>query len=163
MSGLLYLGTEDFNKNLCNRIQGYSLILFYSTQCPHCLDVIKTFKKLPGLIQGTQIGIINISQNKAIITMSKETNLKIEYVPLIVLYIDGKPILKYDGPCTIENLNRFVSDVSQNIKKKQQFVTDKGTEGKGNRIPEYTIGIPISGDKKTDVCYLIDKEAYKSK
>ena len=47
MSGLLFLTNDDFVLNkgtkgniLCTSIQGFSLILFYSTQCPHCKSLI---------------------------------------------------------------------------------------------------------------------------
>ena len=50
MSGLLFLNSEDFHLNkgtrgpiMCNNIQGFSLILFYSTQCQHCKELIPIF------------------------------------------------------------------------------------------------------------------------
>ena len=68
MSGLLFLAIEDFvlskgtkGNILCTSIPGFSLILYYSTQCPHCQTLIPIFKKLPGSINGCQFGIINIS------------------------------------------------------------------------------------------------------
>ena len=51
MSGLLFLTTDDFqlvqgtkNKIMTHNTRGFSLILFYSTQCVHCKDLIPIFK-----------------------------------------------------------------------------------------------------------------------
>jgi hypothetical protein len=52
MSGLLFLTTEDFNTQngvkgpiMCTNIQGFSVILFYSTECQHCQSLIPIFKR----------------------------------------------------------------------------------------------------------------------
>ena len=88
---LLFLGNDDFTitKNargdgniLCNFIPNYSLILFYSTQCQYCHQIIPIFKTLPGIISGCQFGIVNVSQNKKLINMSKNTIL-----PIIILFL----------------------------------------------------------------------------
>jgi hypothetical protein len=98
MSGLLFLSSDDFligkgtkGDILCNSIPGFSLILFYSTQCSHCQTLIPIFKKLPGTINGCQFGMINISTNKECIRMASNTIAPIIYVPYIVLYVQGKP------------------------------------------------------------------------
>ena len=50
MSGLLFLNSDDFNvlngekgKILSTEIKGFSLILFYSTQCEYCKKLIPIF------------------------------------------------------------------------------------------------------------------------
>ena len=74
MSGLLFLGNDDFNITrgtngpiLCNTLSGFSLVLFYSTQCKHCNSLIPIFKRLPGTISGCQFGMVNISIHKDLI------------------------------------------------------------------------------------------------
>ena len=77
MSGLLFLTSQDFQIQkgvkgpiLCTNIQGFSLILFYSTQCTHCQTLIPIFKILHGAIGGCQFGMINVSHNKQCVLMS---------------------------------------------------------------------------------------------
>jgi thioredoxin-like negative regulator of GroEL len=129
MSGLLFLTSDDFlveksNKGdiLCTNIPGFSLILFYSTQCVHCQSLIPIFKKLPGTIGGCQFGMINVTSNKECVRMSKDTIAPITYVPYIVLYIQGKPFMRYGGPHDGSEIKRFVLEVSNKVQNKQKFM-----------------------------------------
>lgn len=164
MSGLLFLTSEDFNVQrgakgqiLCHEIQGFSLILFYSTHCVHCQGLIPIFKSLPGTIGGCQFGMINVSNNRSCVEMSKQSITPIKYVPYIVLYINGKPFMVYKGPYDAEEIRRFVIEVANNVQKKQQFSKAQVKE-ESNSIPSYTIGVPVCGDD--NVCYLEFLNAY---
>ena len=162
MSGLLFLSSEDFsvvkgNKGniLCHSIPGFSLILFYSTQCVHCQNLIPLFKKLPGTIGGCQFGMINVSSNKQCVQMSKDTIAPISYVPYIVLYIQGKPFMRYNGPHDAEEIKRFVIEVANKIQSKQPFSSENVKEPQnGKGIPEFCIGKPLYGQ---------DDDAYNDK
>jgi len=165
MSGLLFLQSDDFNiakgtkgDILCHSIQGFSLILFYSTQCAHCQTLIPIFKRLPGTIGGCQFGMINVSANKRCVQMSRNTIAPITYVPYIVLYINGRPFMRYQGPHDSGEIRRFVLEVAQKVNNKQKFISDKVKEEPRGGIPAYTIGQPLYGDDK--VCYLEFDEAY---
>lgn len=170
MSGLLFLSSEDFsvvkgNKGniLCHSIPGFSLILFYSTQCVHCQNLIPLFKKLPGTIGGCQFGMINVSSNKQCVQMSKDTIAPISYVPYIVLYIQGKPFMRYNGPHDAEEIKRFVIEVANKIQSKQTFSSENVKEPQnGKGIPEFSIGKPLCG-QDDDVCYLNFNDAYNDK
>jgi hypothetical protein len=170
MSGLLFLATDDFSIQrgtkgniMCTSIPGFSLILFYSTDCQHCRSIIPIFKSLPGTINGCQFGMINVSQNKHTVHMSRETIAPINVVPYIVLHINGKPYMRYNGPYLSEHIVQFIVDVSKNMQlsqsqtNKEQNNQQKETSG----IPAYTIGIPLCGTDE-NVCYLDFDEAYNS-
>ena len=172
MSGLLFCTSEDFQikkgskgEILCHEIPGFSLILFYSTSCKFCIDLIPIFKCLPGSIGGCQFGMVNISKNKKIVSMSRETLTKIDYVPLILLYVNGCPYMRYDGPHAHEPIRNFVLDIAKMIKNKQFSTTTSKTKTKDeiksvkNSLPAYSLGKPVSGQKK-NVCYLEFDKAY---
>lgn len=171
MSGLLFLSSEDFSVEkgqkgpvLVNGIPGFSLILFYSTHCTHCQSLIPIFKSLPGTIGGCQFGMINISSNRPVVDMSQETISPIKFVPLIILYIQGKPFMMYKGPYDQGEITRFVVEIAKNVQQKQQFSKEKVKEDpEGGGIPAYTIGKPVSGDKNNQVCWLDFKTAYDKK
>lgn len=165
MSGLLFLSTEDFTivkgskgNIMCHGIPGFSLILFYSTQCVHCQSLIPIFKRLPGTIGGCQFGMINVSSNKGCVKMSRETIAPINFVPYMALYINGKPFMRYNGPHDGGEIRRFVIEVANKVQSKQKFVSENVKQNEKG-IPEYTIGHPLCGpDEK--VCYLEFSEAY---
>jgi hypothetical protein len=168
MSGLLFLTSDDFGIQrgtkgniLCTNIQGFSLVLFYSTQCSYCQSLIPIFKQLPGSVGGCQFGMINVSHNKQCVMMSRETIAPIKEVPYILLYVNGKPYMRYKGPQDQREIARFVVEVSQKVQTNQNFSKDdkRIKEDPRGGIPAYTIGRPLCGpDDK--VCYLEFNNAY---
>lgn len=169
MSGLLFLTSDDFEIQrgqkgaiMCNDIPGFSLILFYSTHCQYCKPLVTIFKQLPGTIGGCQFGMINVSANKKCVQMSRQTIAPVSYVPYIVLYINGKPFMIYKStsPYDANEIRRFVIEVANNVRKKQQF-SKKYVKEDSKSIPAYCLGVPIKGDE--DVCYLEFDTAYPGK
>lgn len=145
---------------MCTKIPGFSLILYYSTQCQYCQSLIPIFKTLPGTIGGCQFGMLNVSTNKSCVLMSKQTIVPIKFVPYIVLYINGKPFMAYDGPANGEEIRRFVIEAANNVKEKRQFTKGKVKEAEDDGIPKYTVGIPVCNG---GVCYLDEEHAYVKK
>jgi hypothetical protein len=167
MSGLLFLGSDDFTIQrgtkgniLCHTIPGFSLILFYSTRCDHCQNLVPIFKSLPGTVGGCQFGMINVSQNKKCVLMSRETIAPVKVVPYIILFYNGRPFMRYQGPYYRNELARFVIEVSQKVQKKQKFSAEKVKDDPRGGIPAYTIGHPLKGEGSMGVCYLEFTEAY---
>ena len=170
MSGLLFLTSDDFSiqngpkgQVMCNNQKGFSLVLFYSTKCVHCQTLIPIYKRLPGSVGGCQFGMINVSNNMKIVEMSKNSIAKIEYVPYIVLYLNGRPILRYDGPHDEGEIRRFVIEVASKLQNKEKFIeTSEKIKNKDSGIPAYTIGHPLHGDDREKRCYLDFDGAYES-
>lgn len=166
MSGLLFLEDSHFKimsspqkgQVLGTTIRGVSLILFYSTRCKYCDEYIPIFKKLPGTVGGCQFGMINIAQNRSVVELSKNTNTPFKYVPYIVLYIDGFPVMSYDGPADENKIRTFIIKMVEDMNAKQQFITNKPEEPVVNPIPAYTIGRP----KDADRCYVNWDAAYST-
>jgi thioredoxin-like negative regulator of GroEL len=164
MNGLLFLSSEDFfvNENQSEKLlncqvnQGLVLVLFYSTQCEHCQKAIPVFRQLPQMIHGCSFAMINVSTNAKVVHMSRTTISPIQYVPLVVLYVNGEPYYKYKGTIALPEIQKFIVQMSQMLESKQQFV-NQAPQKPSKRIPEYTIGIPHCDE---DVCYLEFDEAY---
>ena len=174
MSTLLFLTADDFSLQkgqsgniLCNNItKGYSVVLFYSTQCVHCHSLIPIFKQLPLAIANCQFAMINVSQQKNVVMMSRSTSAPITFVPYIIFYVNGKPFMKYNGPHDGNEIRRFIVDVSRNLQSKQKFFDQTGGErqggdaaSEGKAIPEYATGVPKQICRE-DVCFLEWDTAY---
>jgi hypothetical protein len=168
MSGILFLSSSDFKilkgtkgNILCNAITGFSLILFFSLQCQHCQNLIPIFKTLPGTVGGCQFGMLNVTANREVVSMAANTITPIEYVPFIILFINGKPFMKYTGKYDKAEIINFVVDIATKINSKQQFTRADGVKenARGPPIPAYSVGIPLYGDD--DDYYLEYNIAYK--
>lgn len=167
MSGLLFLSSNDFEvirgtkgNIMCHSIPGFSLILFYSNQCEHCNTLLPIFRKLPGTVGGCQFGMINVSLNKDCIKKARDTIAPITYVPYILLYINGKPFMKYQGPYDSNEIKKFVIAVAEKVQNKQKFsMPQANIKDDGKSIPAYTIGHPLYGQDER-VCYLEFDNAY---
>jgi hypothetical protein len=169
MSGLLYLSNNDFKVTngvngpiLCTNIKGLSLILYYSNQCKYCGTVISIFKKLPGSLMGCQFGIVNVSMSKEVVKASAKTNTPLEYVPFILLYVDGRPFMSYDGKHDITDIINFIKDAISKLQQQKKFsnantVGDR-IQSSTKAVPGYTTGHPLYGNR---VCYLESDKCYK--
>lgn len=172
MSGLLFLKSNDFHhstqgnkgKLLVTNIPSFSLVLFYSTKCEHCQELLPIFKSLPGTINNCQFGILNISSpaGKPIIEMAKDSMVPIKFVPFIILYVGGKPFVRYNGPRNRETIQKFVVETAKNIQKRKQEMGKQQGDNTGKRkkkIPDYSLGEPLCG--YDDILYLKEEDLIK--
>lgn len=194
-AGLLFLDSDDFFKAegqkgpiICHKIKGLCLVLYYSTECNNCRKFIPEFKKLPGRIGGCQFGMVNINNNVKLIKLTHNTIAPIHFVPYIMLYVDGKPFIRYDGEHDINMITDFIIDVNTKLKQREQFLYQQKKlkmnsmnmnmeqqqkkdfhleEVNGiklrvdtkDRIPAYTVGVPKKDD---ELFYFEYNEAYKN-
>lgn len=126
MSGILYLTSDDFvlksgekGNLLCttHTLKGLCIILFYSNDCQHSFNLLTKYKQLPKLINGCQFALININKpsNYPVVTLSQNTISPITFVPDILLYVDGIPFIRYDGPHEITPIKQFILDIYQRL------------------------------------------------
>lgn len=204
MSGILFLGNEDFcvrvgekGNMLCmSGWKGLTLVMFYSKECQFCDNLINKFKQLPTIVNGCKFGMVCVNRNMDVVEKSKNTISPIEYVPDVILFVDGIPYIRYDGPHEIDSIRKFIFTVYERLKKtrfsenqqpqtavvassapqqpnspglthedlrrmQQQQHTIRHVQ---NSIPEYTVGVPVKGEKKDfRRCYLEFKTAYPNK
>jgi len=165
MSSLLYLSEKDFKvvqgpegSTLCNGVKGFFMVLYYSKECVHCHSFMPIFKKIPHSVSGCQFGLVNVTQNPNMVKMSEKTISPIQYVPYIILYVNGKPFLRYDGPRTEEGVKNFIMEVSKKLDNKKYFTQTRKKKAKPeDKIPPYCIARPKC---EGDVCYLSYDKAY---
>lgn len=124
MNSLQFLTSEAFNavrlQNnavvLSNTIPGLSAVLFYSPNCPYSQNLVPQFMQLPAHMTNVCVfGIVNISQNKRLITLSQTTQTPIEFVPLIIIYHNGIPICYYDKAHDANSIGNFIYNKAREI------------------------------------------------
>jgi hypothetical protein len=105
MAEVFELNPDDFKiidtprgKVIETVIKGLSMILFYNPiSCKHSLEFLPIIKNLAGDI-GCTFGIFDIDKYKDYTSLSLHTKTPITYTPYIVLFINGKPYMSYNGP-----------------------------------------------------------------
>jgi hypothetical protein len=171
MNNLLHLETDDFylsdgakGKILCLSVQGICLVLFHANpeRCLHCEEAIPEFKKVSRMFSGCKFGLANLNKFPEIIRMSKLTISPLEYVPYMILYVNGRPFLRYEGERTAQDLSEFLQEVMVRLESKKQFIESKNYKVE-SEIPAYSIAIPFNMvcDEDKGVCYLTYGEIYK--
>lgn len=187
-SGIYFLNEDDFilRENTKGKLlgikenfNGLTLLLFYSRECQFCEKLLAQFKQLPSLIMGCKFGMVNINQNPTVVDISKTTISPITYVPDLILYVNGLPYMRYDGPGEIENIKEFIVDIYQKLQKTSFLQNQNGqhqsstTENEiqtttsshakiEDEIPAYSVGKPLCGTSKDAYgkCYLDFDDAY---
>lgn len=125
MSGILFLGGEDFcvragekGNMLCmTGWKGLTLVMFYSKECQFCHKLINKFKQLPTIVNGCKFAMCCINRHFDIVEKSKNTIAPIEYVPDVILYVDGVPYIRYDGPHEVNDIRSFIFTVYEKLQK----------------------------------------------
>ena len=149
---------------LCTQIRGFSFLLFYSDNCAHSRQAFPIFKQLPLAVNNCVFGMHCIDRSREVIDLSRKTIEPITYVPYIALYYDGKPYARYEGPFQIDDMKRFIFDVSKKLNERHNLVVLSKQQSQrqggvyrdtGSGIPTYTIGKPKVGDDEDDRSYLV--------
>lgn len=168
MSSLYFLNDKDFyigdgirGQLLYTTVKGIVLVFFSATMCEICQNFIPEFKQLPQMVAGCQFAIINLSSYPKVFHMSKQTIMPLTEVPYIVLYVNGKPMLRYDD---IYDATIIANFISSTVRKLQDNPDESVLDDVNSpQIPAYSIGKPIVGRRnKQRVCYLNFDGAYVS-
>ena len=76
--------------------QGYSFVFLFTTDCRWCDDVKPAFNYLSRMIRGVNFAYMDVSQNNwQLRDMSLWTGTPIEYVPLLLLFANGRQIAQF--------------------------------------------------------------------
>jgi thioredoxin-like negative regulator of GroEL len=124
---LSILGSTDFSKKMLPYREGEYmhlhsdetgpvLVVFYSPTCPNCKHLIPEIEKV-AMHRLVRVGLCNVSDDLGFVSMSKFTICEVKYVPLLVMYNHGRPVITYDGPLEYEPLMAFVEDVLADLAK----------------------------------------------
>jgi hypothetical protein len=171
MNSLIFLTDQDFSVQqgkkgnvLCNTLPGISLVLFFSKQCTHCHTMLQFYPIIAQAVPACQIALLNISSYPRVARMSQQTIAPITYVPFMILYVNGRPFVKYNGPKTLQDIINFLTEVlsriqskTSNFKSNPRMVVEDEYE-----IPEYSFGVPFNMVCEGEQCYLSFSEAYKT-
>lgn len=173
---MLYLRHTNYyvNKNnqLCNNVPDFSFIFFTSSECSYCYDLMPDFIRLSKAIQGCTFGQLDVDyDNQAIRVVASRSSTPINYVPYLVLYVNGIPFNVYThderrGSNNFEGMKQFLIHNTQRLLKNPNQPPpptgpiNKGAVTSSQKIPGYSIGKPVC---KNGLCYYSYDAAYSKK
>ena len=176
MTSIQFLDSSNFSKakdgSLLCSIPKYALVLFWSTNCPHCTQVKEIIQGMNNNMNGCTFGMCNLDENKECIDMIVSSGIEMSYVPFIVFFANQKPYMVYSGPPREDTMIKFIVEVSNayreevQSRKGTQRLTDGSTE---TRTPIKKIEQSCKIDDKQCIenarvdkgsCYLPMREAY---
>ncbi len=159
-----FLSDEDFyvdkgqrGQLLCVRIPNISVVLFYSTTCKFCPEAIEAFKRLPKVFPDLHVGLLNVQKSPRVTQLSKETLTPITFVPYIILFVNERPFLRYDGPKNFQDIVSFIKDILGKINMKKTFQQNGNRPlamSGNNAVPSYDTSIPFNVVCDADRCVL---------
>ncbi len=163
MNSIRHLSDTDFElkagkkgKVLCTNLKGISVVQFHHPSCVNCKKLFPIFNALSRQINNCLFCAVNIGTYSSIVNASRQTISPIEAVPLIILYVNGRPFLKYDGEHDIQSIGNFIVNVVKKLKESNmgqnaQLEVDNPVETINGVIP---FNIVCDGE----LCYLTHKE-----
>lgn len=88
-----------------------TVVLFKMQNCPGCMDFYPHFKTLFQNDDRVNVAECDVTQNRRVIQMSRETDkLTIQTVPFVIYFsASGRPIAKFTGERTYNGLQAFVN------------------------------------------------------
>lgn len=145
--------------------QGYSFVFLFTNDCKWCDDVKPAFNYLSKMIRGVNFAYMDVAQNNwHLRDMSLRTRTPIEYVPLLLLFANGRQIAQFfqdeDNPQNnIPKMQQFIINNTRRQPQSTRIQTATGPS-QGTEIPPYTIGIPGNLASRK-VCKLYDNAYVK--
>ena len=73
---------------LCCNLKGISLVMFKTSECPHCVNMGPVMMNLSRKIHSVQFAVVNITNFPNVLKASHNSISPINHVPFIVLYVN---------------------------------------------------------------------------
>ena len=145
----MYLTPTDFtiqNGELVKiNDQGYTFVFFYTSNCIWCKEIAPIFLSISNLINGVNFAYMDVSlENWKIRDMSLRTNSHIDYVPLFILYVNGRKKAQFfqDEENVQNNFSKMQNFIMYNTQQQQSTRIRGAFNHENSEIPPYSIGIP---------------------
>ena len=150
--------------------QGYLFVFLFTNDCLWCDDVKPAFNIVSKMIRGVNFAYMDVAQNNyQLRNMSIRTTTPIDYVPLLLLFRNGRKIAQFfqDEDNPQNNIHKMQNFIMANTREHQSTRIRGAVRGSGSAgpsqgdIPAYSIGIPGNLASRK-VCKLYENAYVKS-
>lgn len=105
------MGTKQ--KILAINVPGNVLVFFKMQKDNYCAEFEPIFASLARKEKRVNFAVLNITENREVVISSRDTNTPITAVPVIILYINGRPHAKFNGTKNIPSIQNFITKALQ--------------------------------------------------
>jgi hypothetical protein len=105
---------------LCITHKKMLFVMFYdSTEVNNFNTILSDFMRLPTItsISKSKFGLCDLSLNKSLQIFSMDSTTKLKDLPAFILFIDEKPVMRYEGKQTLEGFVEFMNNACVNFIK----------------------------------------------
>lgn len=120
--------TGNAQKTLCINVDGAFLVFFKMMGCENCKAFEPVFVNLSKQESRVMLAVVDLTSNKDIVQWSRQTSTPINAVPVLILYINGRPHAKFNGTKNIVSIQNFISkalEAATNTAPPAQFVSSQ--------------------------------------
>lgn len=171
-TNIIYLSSRDFGVDqapkgpvLVNSQKGIMFCLFHADpdKCSYCLETIPEVKRLALKMPAVKFGFVNLNRDRDVYLMSTKTIAPIDRVPFIILYVNGRPLMRYDGDKKAESMLTFLGEVISRLNNKKDFFENKNFRLDSD-IPTFinTPQFNVVCDTEKGVCYVESGKLFES-
>lgn len=119
MANIAYLTSADFvvmgskQKTLGINARGNVLVYFKMNRDPNCEEFDPIFSKLTYQEQRVTHAVLDVTQHREVVQTSRDTTTPITAVPVLILYMNGRPLAKFSGNKNIPSIQGFITKALQ--------------------------------------------------
>lgn len=144
MSSITFLNSHNFvvagtrQKTLGINIQGNIFVFFKMDGCKNCAQFEPIFAQLAKQEDRVTCALLNITQNREVVMWARETSTPITSVPILILYVDGRPHAKFNGTKNIPSIRKFITNAlsaDSSRASQQQFMPQHQQPAAHNMSP----------------------------
>lgn len=121
MSAISFLDSSNFvligtqNKTLGINLSGPVLVFFKMAESDPCKIFEPVFVSLSNSDLRVAYAVLDVSRYRDVVLWSRKTSTPITGVPVLILYVNGKPHAKFNGTKNIPSLQNFITQALQTI------------------------------------------------
>lgn len=115
---IIKLGSGHFEPSrgtMTVKVGGPLLVFFKTDDCKGCEHFGPVLAKIAQTVRQCQYAIVNLTEHREIINMSRETRYPIQSVPLLYFFFDGYLRAKYNGKRNVSAVTTFIIKVLADV------------------------------------------------
>ena len=146
---ILYLTNNDFyvdngkkGKVMCTTQKDILFAFFHlnDNECSNCTTMIPEFVNVAKRLPQIKYALVNLSKYPEIFKKTIDTIAPIKYVPYLIIFVNNRPFLRYDGGKSSSEMYDFIKELLENMPKYlPQYQPPNTQQGNPYQQPQYQL------------------------